>query len=187
MIIPLRHESNHGRRWPVVTIAIITLNSLIFLATHGALEEQFRRLAEVQSRTIRLAATHPEAPLSQSQQDLVSHFRRSQPATWDRVASEENTPQDMWDLQMRQANADRINQELIELGQQLDQAQQSAVARYAFIPSRPTLVGYITANFLHGGWLHLIFNMWFLWLAGAVLEDVWGRALYGAFYMVSGI
>jgi hypothetical protein len=45
----------------------------------------------------------------------------------------------------------------------------------------------ITANFLHGGWLHLIGNMWFLWLAGAVLEDTWGRLIYPAFYMIAGV
>ena len=40
--------------------------------------------------------------------------------------------------------------------------------------------------FLHGGWSHLIVNMWFLWLAGFVLEDVWGRPLYLAFYLLAG-
>jgi hypothetical protein len=40
---------------------------------------------------------------------------------------------------------------------------------------------------LHGGWLHLIGNMWFLWLAGAVLEDTWGRMIYPAFYLIAGV
>ena len=35
--------------------------------------------------------------------------------------------------------------------------------------------------------MHLIFNMWFLWLAGFVLEDVWGRPLYLGFYLLAGI
>src|SRR5260370_2697931 len=63
----------------------------------------------------------------------------------------------------------------------------SSVEQYAFVPAHPSLVSYITANFLHGGWLHLIFNMWFLWLAGIVLEDVWGRILYPVFYLVAGM
>ena len=33
--------------------------------------------------------------------------------------------------------------------------------------------------------VHLIFNMWFLWLAGFVLEDVWGRPLYLVFYLLA--
>ena len=35
--------------------------------------------------------------------------------------------------------------------------------------------------------MHLIGNMWFLWLAGFVLEDVWGRWLYSAFYLIAGV
>ncbi len=34
--------------------------------------------------------------------------------------------------------------------------------------------------------MHLIGNMWFLWLAGFVLEDVWGRWLYSVFYLIAG-
>ena len=63
----------------------------------------------------------------------------------------------------------------------------SITERYAFIPAHPKLVAYFSAMFLHEGWLHLIFNMWFLWLAGFVLEDVWGRPLYLAFYLLAGI
>jgi hypothetical protein len=35
--------------------------------------------------------------------------------------------------------------------------------------------------------MHLIGNMWFLWLAGFVLEDVWGRWLYSGFYLIAGV
>ena len=47
-------------------------------------------------------------------------------------------------------------------------------------------ISYVTANFLHGSWLHLIGNMWFLWLAGFVLEDPWGPVLYPIFYLLAG-
>src|SRR5260370_17040337 len=48
-------------------------------------------------------------------------------------------------------------------------------------------MSYLTANFLHAGWLHLIGNMWFLWLAGGILEDTWGRMIYPAFYLIAGV
>src|SRR5258708_9209228 len=41
--------------------------------------------------------------------------------------------------------------------------------------------------FLHIGWLHLIGNMWFLWLAGFILEERWGRVIYPIFYLLAGI
>jgi membrane associated rhomboid family serine protease len=66
-------------------------------------------------------------------------------------------------------------------------SKASIVEQYAFVPAQPRTISYLTANFLHGGWLHLIGNMWFLWLAGFVLEDVWGRWLYSLFYLLSGV
>jgi membrane associated rhomboid family serine protease len=58
--------------------------------------------------------------------------------------------------------------------------------KYGFIPAEQRPVTYITANFLHLSWLHLIGNMWFLWLAGFVLEDHWGRIVYVVFYLLAG-
>jgi membrane associated rhomboid family serine protease len=45
----------------------------------------------------------------------------------------------------------------------------------------------LTSMFLHGGWLHLIGNMWFLWLFGNNVEDSMGQARYLAFYLVCGL
>lgn len=44
----------------------------------------------------------------------------------------------------------------------------------------------LTAMFLHGGWMHLLGNMWFLWLFGNNVEDSMGRARFVAFYLLSG-
>jgi membrane associated rhomboid family serine protease len=41
--------------------------------------------------------------------------------------------------------------------------------------------------FLHGGWLHLIFNMWTLWLFGPTVEDRMGPGRFLAFYLLCGI
>src|ERR1051325_259739 len=65
-------------------------------------------------------------------------------------------------------------------------SSNSIVQKYAFVPGDTKPITYLTANFLHGGWLHLIGNMWFLWLAGFVLEDVWGRVAYALVYLASG-
>jgi membrane associated rhomboid family serine protease len=45
----------------------------------------------------------------------------------------------------------------------------------------------LTSMFLHGGWLHIIFNMWFLWVFGNNVEDSMGRVRFLAFYLLCGL
>ena len=44
-----------------------------------------------------------------------------------------------------------------------------------------------TSMFLHGSWLHLIGNMWFLWLFGNNIEDAMTRPRFFAFYLLCGV
>lgn len=45
----------------------------------------------------------------------------------------------------------------------------------------------VTYMFLHGGWDHIFFNMFALWMFGAILENYWGPKKFLIFYVVSGI
>jgi membrane associated rhomboid family serine protease len=47
--------------------------------------------------------------------------------------------------------------------------------------------GLITSMFLHGGWLHLIGNIWFLWIFGNNIEDSMGRFRFLLFYLLTGL
>lgn len=44
-----------------------------------------------------------------------------------------------------------------------------------------------TAMFLHGGWLHLLGNIWFLWVFGDNVEDILGRGRFLLFYLLCGL
>ncbi|HWP97692.1 MAG TPA: rhomboid family intramembrane serine protease [Syntrophomonadaceae bacterium] len=57
---------------------------------------------------------------------------------------------------------------------------QTSFTPLAFIP-------FITSMFLHAGWLHLIGNMWTLWLFGDNLEDTMGRFRFIVFYLICGL
>lgn len=54
------------------------------------------------------------------------------------------------------------------------------------IPAPPPMVSIFTSMFLHGGWMHIIFNMWTLWIFGNNLEDALGRGKYLALYVFWG-
>jgi membrane associated rhomboid family serine protease len=84
----------------------------------------------------------------------------------------------------------------ISLGPRLD---QKLVFEYGVIPARidAALAGHaqlglafeplFTSMFLHGGWLHLIGNMWFLWIFGDNVEDALGHFGYLVFYLSCGV
>ncbi len=85
----------------------------------------------------------------------------------------------------------------ISLGPKLD---QRLVFRYGMVPARVeaavttqsghpeiALESFFTSMFLHSGWLHLIGNMWFLWIFGDNVEDALGHFGYLIFYLTCGI
>jgi hypothetical protein len=45
----------------------------------------------------------------------------------------------------------------------------------------------LTSMFMHGGWFHIIGNLWFLWIFGDNVEDAMGRFRFVAFYLICGI
>ena len=52
---------------------------------------------------------------------------------------------------------------------------------------RQILLSLLTCMFLHGGWMHLIGNMWFLWIFGSNVEDRLGEVPYVLLYLVGGL
>jgi membrane associated rhomboid family serine protease len=55
------------------------------------------------------------------------------------------------------------------------------------IDNPPAFLTLFTSMFMHGGWLHIIFNMLFLWIFGNNVEDAMGRVRYIAFYLLGGL
>jgi len=51
----------------------------------------------------------------------------------------------------------------------------------------PRSVSLVTALFIHGGWVHLIGNMWYLWIFGDNVEDCLGHIRFLGFYLICGI
>ena len=74
------------------------------------------------------------------------------------------------------------------------------IQTYAVIPARTAaflggravnpaaaIVPFFTSMFLHGGWMHLIGNMWFLWIFGDNVEDRVGHLRYLLLYLLCGL
>ena len=57
----------------------------------------------------------------------------------------------------------------------------------ALFPAKQIPLSVLTSMFLHGGLLHLLGNMWFLWIFGDNIEEAFGHLGYLAMYLVAGI
>ncbi len=205
ILVPIGHENMAARRWPVVTLSLIAINTVVFVLTMTSLQQDQKQLGRVKTQILILAALHPQLKLHPEEQQLVDGFKQDHPQAWKAV--QDHAPQtpaantrdhDSADNDEEQSderpeerpaqNIDRLQAQMDSLNEQYVKLESDSITeQYAFTPAHPTAVSYLSANFLHGSWMHLIGNMWFLWLAGFVLEDAWGRWLYSAFYLFAGV
>ncbi len=183
MLLPIKHENMAARRWPVITLALIAINTLVFLFTIGTIDNQSSEYGKVKFGVLMLAAQYPELILKPESQRLVDGFKKSHPDQWKYLQDRYGVNAiGTYDARINlQSEMDSLNDQLVKL------SANSFTDRYAFVPNNPQPISYLTANFLHGSWMHLMGNMWFLWLAGFVLEDAWGRWLYSTFYLIAGV
>jgi len=68
-----------------------------------------------------------------------------------------------------------------------DYSRNYFIMHYGLVPARFHFSAVLTSMFLHGGWMHIIGNMWFLWIFGDNVEDAFGHFKYLVFYFLCGI
>ena len=61
------------------------------------------------------------------------------------------------------------------------------ISTYALTPADPSVFTVFTSMFMHGGLMHIIFNMWFLWIFGDNIESVLGHKRFVLFYLLCGV
>ena len=176
MIIPIAHENMGYRRWPFITIAIVG----ICFVVHGVVAPREADQRRVIERTLQESflyhANHPYLKVNPPLDKIIGYAHKSRPYV-------KNPPQ------QPASEEDGLKEQKFfdDLGQTYTRRlQERPFVKYGYVPERDGVLQFITHQFVHGDWLHLIFNMWFLWLCGVNLEDRWGRAVYGPFYFAAG-
>ena len=188
MLIPIRHENMSARRWPIITLALIFANLVIFAATHRLVDQQDSQLWNVKEHVLILAATHPNVLVPPDAREFVTGFQIQFPDDWNEMKNPNSDAIDEWAARIRQIDdPPALQTEMASLGVQYSRLMASSITeQYAFVPAHPKPITYLTSTFLHADWWHVLGNMWFLWLAGFVLEDAWGRPLYLLVYLAVG-
>src|SRR6516162_6044230 len=66
-------------------------------------------------------------------------------------------------------------------------SQNAFIGTFGLVPDRFHFANVLTSMFLHGGWMHVLGNMWFLWIFGDNIEDTLGHGKYLLFYIACGM
>jgi len=93
-----------------------------------------------------------------------------------------------------------LYQEMLTPGFGVSKVQMNFIYHYAAVPEHilhgnnlgysmlePAWLTIFTSMFMHGDWLHLIFNMLFLWVFGNNIEDIMGKPRFIVFYLLCGL
>jgi len=75
--------------------------------------------------------------------------------------------------------------ELLQTVTAVEQLQRDPEA-WCLVTDAPSWLSVLTHMFLHGSWMHIIGNMWFLWIFGNNVEDSMGHLRFVVFYLLCG-
>lgn len=66
-------------------------------------------------------------------------------------------------------------------------ARFTGVAVVAVPDAYPAAATLVSSMFMHGGWMHILSNMWFLWVFGDNVEEFFGPLVFLLFYLLTGL
>jgi len=182
VLLPIGNETESVRRQPWVSYGLIGVNLLVQLVLSVGFDDErtLRHAGQKYGEIMEFLAGHPylEPP-----PDVATHlepdFREDlASARADLGARGELPDEARWGREQEQLG--RLVEEFRE------RLSRLTARRFGFTPADAHLGNGLTSMFVHGGWGHLIGNLLILLLSGPFLEDVFGRALFGGLYLLSG-
>ncbi len=180
ILLPIGHEDMSVRRLPWVTFGImaICVASLLGLYAGGSLDTG--PAEEAYRQAIEYYLSHPYLqPGEQDKEAVQQALGRLPQETFQQFGL--GAPEDPAQIEAEQGQLDALFQRAREL------VQAHPYMKWGLTPKTRGAASLFTHMFLHAGLLHLIGNLFMLYLVGPFIEDVWGRPLYALAYLLSGI
>ena len=179
LIIPVGQEQDEVRREPWVSYAIVAANVAIFLLLWVAsLRSDVPARFEAKAKEI--ATYLVQNPYLTVPGELVPLFGPRAISVLEQRGAAARPPVS-WVVRRQQQKLNSMSQELFAVARQLPLLEPG------FVPAEPSLLTALTSMFVHAGLLHLVGNMLFFFATGPFLEDVYGRPLFLALYVLSGL
>ena len=180
LLIPIAQEDSTVRRVPWVSITLIALCFLAFLAVEiGSDAEQEWELRF--SAFLDFLGSHPylspPPEIVNLMKDGFTEALEEARGEWERNGG-------TIDPGVAESEQIRLN---VFAQEALEALHATPGFRFGFVPAAPRVQSLITSLFMHSGWLHLLGNMLFLFLTGPFIEDRYGRPVFAGLYVLSGL
>lgn len=189
MFLPIGFEGTNVRRVPAVTLAIGAACSALFVATLPAVRQlsEPAGLGPPMTELVAFWGAHPYLELST---ELLQRLPALEPLSKAHRKKAEDAgllPPSEGILELEQERLGEYEAPVLELLRRMDRS--NAVRRWGLVPVRGVnQPGWLTHAFLHLGWPHLLGNLFYLLLLGAILlEDAWGRSIFAAFFCTAAV
>jgi membrane associated rhomboid family serine protease len=179
-LFPLRVEDAAVDRIPAISIGIAAACAAAFLLTWVLPKNPDGMRADGFREIVGYYREHPYLTLQeQFLDDYISPRARS---AFEELHEDPPVTLDEPTRQMEQSHLDSLVSDFQA------EAESSALRRFGLVPARGLFQpGWLTHMFLHFGWMHILGNLFFFYLVGPLLEDIWGRRFFAAFYLVGGL
>ncbi len=188
ILLPIGHDDSAVRRQPWVTYTLMAICLVALLATNGRVEDAQARASDAQQRLVAAVQVWAEKPYLH----LDPHVRKKLPAgtveeleaTREQLAT---VPGDIarFEIAADQAEFDEVVRKALA---DLELAERDhPYFAHGLRPGAMTAWALFAHMFMHAGWMHLLGNLFMLFMAGPALEDRWGRPLFAAVYGLSGV
>ena len=158
IIIPIGHESSTVRRLPWVTFIIMAGCLAAHIMISGTMSKKAKELVNTVQEIFSYYFQHPYLELDPDVKQLF--FRDSQPESMTEIFGSLSREPDRYTLEKEQAELDRLTEKFKLVYQTIP------YRKYGFIPAERTALGMVAYMFIHAGWLHLLGNLFFLYLSG---------------------
>jgi len=182
IVIPIGHESNEVRRLPWITFGIMALCFIVHIFISIQVSSTEKELMSTGEELITYYFNHPYLVLDTDLKNLI--FGEDSPERMEAMLSiyrqTANRP-DRTTLEAEQKKLDELTQAF------MGSMNAFPYRKWGFIPADQSFLALLTYMFIHGGWLHLFGNLLLLYLTGPFIEDLWGRPVYTAFYVIIGV
>ena len=188
IILPIGHDDSAVRRQPWVTYTLMATCVVALLATNGRVASGEQRLAAAQQRLVAALDAWAERPYLFLPQDAVAALpsELTEPYTA-LAASAEPAPAELNRFEIASEQAELDGEVSVALAELKEAEAAHPYRAHGLVPGEIGAWGLFAHMFMHAGWLHLLGNLFMLFMAGPALEDRWGRPLFAAVYGLSGL